>query len=776
MVQATEGEMTKESNDLRWSRLIDGVAARVRFADPRVVAALRELGDQRVADLAGWSASIDSALPQLGDRPPMPIGAALAIVSALRLRPNANVLQIGFGNELVTELTASIAGRLNVVEIDPTKAETQLAWLNRPNVAWRAGDGSEGWPEAGPFDAIVVSASHFDLPNDLFAQLKPGGRLITLVGASRTQQTIVAVKTDENGNFVEEQLGSVGMYAMFGEIAVLIGAAHQADIKAAYDEAAASSRRLSDVLAERGVLDEHERVRILALQHSARVSTVDELMARADLASVANVPRGYVETSKVVPLAVVNGVLLAATTEPDINVDELQKALRVHRTELHFVTATDFRRIIASIDLGPSALPADYTANAEDAAEPLEGAGESDTRFVSLFETIVLDAVGERASDIHLERYGDRVRLRVRVDGDLRDISRIALLPEELIGVVNVIKINANLDISERRRPQGGRMRRRVGDLVFDMRVQTQPSLHGEHVVIRLLQNNMRQIGIDDIGLMPAVANSYRRLLDAPAGLVLVVGPTGSGKTTTLYAGLQLLAADQTRKVIAAEDPIEYAIPNVQQTATRADLGFDFADAMRSFVREDPDVIFVGEIRDHDTALEALRASQTGHLVLSTLHCNDAVDAVQRLRDLGMHPNSISAELLAVVAQRLAKRICSGCIAEVAPDPAILAEVFPDGPPAGFRTFKGKGCIRCSGRGTHGRIAIAEFVQARSAFRRGITRELSNDELRELALDEGLITMREAALDAVARGVISFDEMPKILLPERMAPEKRTRK
>jgi type IV pilus assembly protein PilB len=240
-----------------------------------------------------------------------------------------------------------------------------------------------------------------------------------------------------------------------------------------------------------------------------------------------------------------------------------------------------------------------------------------------------------------------------------------------------VLKVSSELDISEHRLPQGGRFTARAGGRVFDLRVQTQPSLHGEHAILRLLPQGEKLLTIEDLGFAPHIAQAYDRLLRVPAGLVLVVGPTGSGKSTTLYAGLQVLSRDPTRKVISVEDPIEYALDGIQQVVARPDLGFGFAQAMRAFVREDPDVILVGEIRDGETALEAIRASQTGHLVLSTLHCNDAVDAVQRLRDLGMHKNSIAAELQAVFAQRLAKRICPGCKIDAVPDPSSRARCFP---------------------------------------------------------------------------------------------------
>jgi type IV pilus assembly protein PilB len=286
---------------------------------------------------------------------------------------------------------------------------------------------------------------------------------------------------------------------------------------------------------------------------------------------------------------------------------------------------------------------------------------------------------------------------------------------------------------------------------------------------VRLLPQTVQLLTIEELGFDPDTASVVRRLLDSPAGLVLVVGPTGSGKSTTLYAALQVLARDTTRKVLTIEDPIEYALENVQQSQVLPEIGFHFKDAMRAFVREDPDVVLVGEIRDGETALEALRASQTGHVVLSTLHCNDAVDSVQRLRDLGMHPNSMASELLAVVAQRLAKRVCTHCRVEVPPDPVILAELFPGGPPPEFRTYAGKGCPRCRGRGTHGRVAVIEFLRATEAVRRAIAHGLPVDELRAVAREAGLRTMRTSALRLVTEGIMPLSEVPQVLPLERMA-------
>lgn len=748
--------------------LIDAVCVRARLRDGRVIDALRRLGIAAAFELSGFGGRAAGG-PAAA---PVPVGAAAAIVAAAELPTDARVLLVGLDVPLVTELVFATAAEVFVIDLDPSRL-TQFRTSRAVDAAHlRVGDGVDGWAEHAPFDAIIAPAPGYAIGAALRDQLRVDGAVVTLGGATRMAQTIIAVRNARGIEWREEVVCTLAMCALFGELAALIGATTFGQAQAA---ATAQSGRTGEALVHQGAIDEQEVVRILALQRGLSISTVDNLLTRADFDTVSFLPRSYVEAQQIVPLALRDGVLLAATADPSADAGELRRALRANRVDLTLVSRTDFQRILAAIDLGgvgATGVERERDARSEDAATLEVSEASEEPRLLQILETLLLAAIGERASDIHLERYNDRVRVRIRVDGDLIDLTHVRLSPVDLVGVINVIKINSGLDISERRRPQGGRMRRRHGDRLFDMRVQTQPSLHGEHIVIRLLANTVGQIPVESLGFSATVATAYRRLLDVPAGLVLVVGPTGSGKSTTLYSGLQILADDQTRKVITIEDPIEYSITGVQQTQVHPEVGFNFADGMRSFVRQDPDVIFVGEIRDAETGLEALRASQTGHLVLSTLHCNDAVDSVQRLRDLGLNSNSISAELLAVIAQRLARRICAGCIEEAVPDPALLAEVFPAGAPDGFRCYAGRGCVRCSGRGTRGRVAVAEFLRTGHAFRRAVAREVSLDELREVALQGGLVTMRDSALELVRDGQIAFGELRGLLLPERLAPER----
>jgi type IV pilus assembly protein PilB len=556
-----------------------------------------------------------------------------------------------------------------------------------------------------------------------------------------------------------------------GDLLAQSGLASRLQIENAARIAQDDGLPLGEVLINSGAVDERDVYRMLAQQHGLPFAGFTELIELADREVAHEVSKRYQELHHLVVLAKQDDAVVVACTEPCVDCAEVAAAVGVHHVDLRLMTPTDYRRLLMALALDPA--PVAIASTSDTAAIDLLRENAVSTGSLALLDSLLLEAIAERASDIHLEIYRSEIRLRLRVDGDLRDLTRLVLTPTQHVALVNVIKIRAKLDIAERRVPQGGRFSTRSGERIFDVRVQTQPTLHGEHVILRLLPQDARIISITELGFQPHVAQAYRRLLESPQGLVLVVGPTGSGKSTTLYAGLKLLAADITRKAMTIEDPIEYALDHVQQSQVRPELGWGFAQAMRAFVREDPDVVLIGEIRDGETALEAVRASQTGHLVLSTLHCNDSVDAVQRLLDLGLHQNSITSELIAVFAQRLAKRICEACkVPDTAPDAALLAELFgTGGPPAGFQAWRGKGCARCSWRGTFGRVAVVEHLAVGPALRSAIALRPPLDELRSVAFRAGLVPLRDEALAAVAAGSIALDELRSLLPPERLAPQ-----
>ncbi|MEE4639635.1 MAG: ATPase, T2SS/T4P/T4SS family [Wenzhouxiangella sp.] len=697
------------------------------------------------------------------------------------VKSNENVLLIGCGSGYLAGVLSRLANR--VVAIDWQEplariARRSLKTAGIENVEVRVGAGEDGAPGEGPFD-LILSMCSLTSRARLIDQLMPNGRLIVLEQVDFHIPELVQYRVHQ-GEVVRTELGPISFSRKTGEILIDLGYIDEEALEQARQEAQRKRVSVLDVVRRQLRIEDVGLYRSLASQHGIEFARADDLMKQLDTDLFQSFSAVFLENQRLIPIRMADHALVVATDDPDAQTEDLRSIKPSSDVVKVLVTPTDFRRLWSNIDLSRRGSDLLYRRDADaqdggikdllDTDDPQKAVSH---HLVSIYEAILLDAVSAGASDIHIERYGKRIRIRLRIDGELQDLDYYQLTPRDHAGLINVIKVQAEINIAERRLPQGGRSQMRVGKSSFDLRVQIQPSLHGEHAVIRLLSQTGRVLGLRELGMARQIADAYERLLDNPSGLVLVVGPTGSGKSTTLYAGLQQLADDGRRKVITVEDPIEYSIDNIQQTRVRSEIGFNFADAMRVFVREDPDVILVGEIRDMETAMEAIRASQTGHIVLSTLHCNDAVDALQRMYDLGVHPNSIASELLAVIAQRLAKRICPACREEIAPDPAILKDLFPDGPPSGFRSYIGRGCTECGGRGTKGRIAIVEYLHVNDSLRNHIAKQPPVGELRWRALDSGLVTMRDSALDHVIEGLIPLTEIPRLLPQERMAPEQR---
>ncbi|MGC8119375.1 ATPase, T2SS/T4P/T4SS family [Marinobacter sp. VGCF2001] len=702
------------------------------------------------------------------------------------IEPDQVVMHIGGGSGYLTAVLADLAHRVIYVDRNPALADKARErffehGMHNIDVIQRAAD--DGL-EVDTLCDLVLCTTFISDPKALAPCLREGGNLVCLEGRAGPVPSVAMFRRKGDTLDRVRTLGWIDFNRNSEQILIDLGLVSEPALAKARAEAATRNERVLDVLRRRLNLEEIDLYRSLAQQRGMNFTDAENVLNNLNTGLFRRFSRTFLDLARVIPVSEENTTLTVVTDDPDARTDQLERLAPSHRIICLLVTPTDFRRVWSALDLTVkgSHFVAEQGLTGGAAEAPVAAGkdllGQEHNKhispyLVSVYEAILLDAVSEKASDIHIEQYEDRVRIRLRVDGDLHDLPQYQLSGREIRGVINVIKLRAELNIAEHRLPQGGRSRLQLGDTFYDLRIQTQPSLHGENAVIRLLPQTGRAMTIAELGMSQAIGNHYQRLLDNPAGLVLVVGPTGSGKSTTLYAGLQTLADDGRRKVITVEDPIEYSIDNIQQTRVRSDIGFSFADAMRAFVREDPDVILVGEIRDQETALEAIRASQTGHVVLSTLHCNDAVDSLQRLYDLGIHPNSIAGELLAVIAQRLAKRICSHCRQPVKPDPVIMAEVFPDGAPADFRCFEGAGCDKCNGRGTQGRVAIVEYMEVDADIRNAISSQPPVGELRWRALDAGLITMRDSALDHVIEGIIPLCELPRILPRERMAPEVR---
>ena len=387
-----------------------------------------------------------------------------------------------------------------------------------------------------------------------------------------------------------------------------------------------------------------------------------------------------------------------------------------------------------------------------------------DNKVIKLLNLVLLQAIKDRASDVHFEPFEDEFKMRYRIDGVLYEM----VPPPKHLGpaITSRIKVMAKMDIAERRLPQDGRIELTVGGAPVDLRVSVLPTMYGESVVMRVLDRSNVRLALDRIGMREDDLETFRRLIQKPNGIVVVTGPTGSGKTTTLYAALAELNDIET-KILTCEDPVEYDIEGLCQVQVNNEVELTFAKALRSFLRQDPDVILVGEVRDLETAEIAIQASLTGHLVMTTLHTNDAPSSIIRLVDLGVEPFLLTATMEGIVAQRLVRTICPKCKTEYAPKEEELLELslHPEDV-AGRHFFRGKGCDNCFGSGYRGRMAIFEIMAIDDLMRDEIMKKSSTNVLRNLSRKAGMRTLRESGLMAIYEGQTTIDEVLRETMAE----------
>ncbi len=381
-----------------------------------------------------------------------------------------------------------------------------------------------------------------------------------------------------------------------------------------------------------------------------------------------------------------------------------------------------------------------------------------DAPVVKIVNLILVQALKEKASDIHIEPFEKNIKLRYRVDGNLIEASSP---PKALqMPIASRIKILAGLDISERRLPQDGRFRIRVAGKEIDLRISFLPTVYGEKIVIRILDKGALSGSIDQLGMDEYTLDTFRKAVDAPHGMILVTGPTGSGKTTTLYSVLSELNSPEYN-IVTVEDPVEFQLVGINQVAVKPEIGLGFSDALRSILRQDPDIVMIGEIRDNETADIAVKAALTGHQVLSTLHTNDAAGAITRLDDMGIEPFLISSSILLTCAQRLVRRICPNCKEEFIPEPEMLAKLEIELDP-GTVFYHGAGCDRCKRRGYTGRAAIIEVLPISEPIRRLIVKRASAAVIKAQAVAEGMRTLRMVGIEKARQGITTLEEVLRI--------------
>jgi type IV pilus assembly protein PilB len=567
-----------------------------------------------------------------------------------------------------------------------------------------------------------------------------------------------------------------------GEVLVRDGLVTVDEVDWAIEIARKTNSRIGRVLIEEALITEKEFYSALARHKGVPLITAGDVLSDNEAGAVASrLSRKFAIFNEVVPFRIDGKTLYVAASRTDVDLAELRKMFTCRQVVLNLVTLSDMIALLKSF-YGLSSSEAERKGFADqdeesslemlddnpqtNAGVEVDGTNLKDLRqrYESLVSNLLHEAIRRRASDIHIESYENFVAVRLRIDGLLYDARTLRIDKSNVAGIVNVIKVLSDMNIAERRLPQGGRFRKRtsVGE-IFDFRVQSQPTLFGENLVIRLLNQTANVVALKELGFPRARLDRFLTAVVNPSGLILITGPTGSGKTTTLYSVLDLLRRDTTKKIVTIEDPVEYSLPRIQQSQTLEAIGYDFASATRAFLREDPDVALIGEIRDEETAREAVKLSQTGHMVFSTLHTNNAIGAAPRLLVLGVEPELLASELLVVVAQRLARRICNECRVSYKPKPELLKMIYPMGVPKGVTFYKGAGCSACEGFGHSGRVVVGEFWHVDRESRVLISKGATEDEILERTIGTSYTPLLADALDKVHAGIVDVSGLPLVL-------------
>ncbi len=550
------------------------------------------------------------------------------------------------------------------------------------------------------------------------------------------------------------------------EILLADGLVDEGQLSAAFDEHQRVGRSLGRVLVDQGVLTETQLVAALAQQIG--LPFVDLQEHQVDGSATGRVPGAVVRRHNCLPIGYADdGKLLVAMADPG-NVFALDDIRSMTGLEVRPVVATR-ADVIAAIDryyradadLDDITSAMEVTEDDEDLSKVKEIT--EDAPIVKYVNLLITQAIQDRASDIHLEPTEHDLRVRYRIDGVLHEVMRSPKAIQS--GVISRLKIMADINIAERRIPQDGRLSVTAHGKKVDLRVATLPTVWGEKVVMRILDNSTARLTLGDLGFSQ---NNYDRFAESfvkPYGMILVTGPTGSGKSTTLYATLNIVSKPEVN-VITVEDPVEYRLPGINQVQVNNKAGLTFAAALRSILRSDPDVVLIGEIRDHETAQIAVEAALTGHLVLATLHTNDAPSAVTRLTEMGIEPFLVGSALDCVLAQRLTRRLCARCKVAYLPEPADLERVgFPWSPGEQLpQLFRPVGCSSCSKTGYKGRVALHEVMAVSETIERHTVERTSAAVIGETARAEGMTTLRMDGWLKVRDGVTSIEEILRVVV------------
>ncbi|MGB6129253.1 MAG: type IV-A pilus assembly ATPase PilB [Psychrilyobacter sp.] len=549
-------------------------------------------------------------------------------------------------------------------------------------------------------------------------------------------------------------------------------------LERALEEQKKSGEKLGEILIELGYLDEENMLDALGEQNKVKVKVIDETDLKLEVLAI--LPEDYMKEKIILPLRINGKKLMVAMENPKDTflIDELQMktnmvikpvlamksnileylgkyiSKRDKKTETQTDSVLDELNKFAEEDI-------EIESNYKD-EDIVSSLGSDSAPVVKGVNAIIVKAVKLQASDIHIEPYEKDIRIRYRLDGLLITVKK---MPKHIMNaIVSRIKIMCDLDIAEKRLPQDGRFRIKIGNRRVDFRVSTLKTIHGEKVVMRILDRGSVQLDLAALGYGEKALRIVNRVIQNPYGIILVTGPTGSGKSTTLYSILDKLNKEDVN-ISTAEDPVEYELEGINQVQCKPDIGLTFAASLRSFLRQDPDIIMVGEIRDGETAEISIKAALTGHLVLSTLHTNDAASSIHRLLNMGVEPFLISASISMVIAQRLVRKICPYCIGKDGESANKLMAMDLDKSDYESIDFKiGAGCEKCNNTGYKGRSVIYEIMEVDDEMKTLISENATSIEIKNLAIKKGMDTLRELGLEKAKLGVTSLDEVMRVTL------------
>ena len=559
------------------------------------------------------------------------------------------------------------------------------------------------------------------------------------------------------------------MTTLLGQLLLWNNIITQEQLEKALEEQKKTNKKLGSILIEKGFVEEDVLNDFLSKQYGVKSINLSSVEIPKEV--IQKIPAQIAKKYALMPLRIKDNKLEIAISDPTniLAFDDLRfitgmnivpylsnEASILKAIDKYYGTSKEIDTIVDSLSEMESTIDVVSEEEIDKDVKNLEEES-SEEPIIKLANTILIKSIKSRASDIHLEPFENDLRVRYRVDGKL--IEMMVLSKTIAPAITSRFKIMAKLNIAEKRLPQDGRIRIKTEGKDIDLRVSTLPTVYGEKTVMRILDRSSVKVSLNELGFEQSDLEKYVKSISSPYGMILVTGPTGSGKTTTLYASLNKINKKDVN-IMTAEDPVEYNIEGINQVHIKEDIGLSFAEALRSFLRQDPDIIMVGEIRDTETAEIAIRSALTGHLVFSTVHTNDAPSTIMRLEDMGIEKYLIASSLVVILAQRLVRRICTHCKAEIKVPPNALTELgFSEHDAQTIKIYKGKGCSECNNTGYMGRVALYEVMPVSDRIKEMILHDASVAEIKNQAITEGMSTLRMSGLKKIKEGVTTIEEV-----------------